>query len=184
MKLVKPALEYLDSYANALRKGWYGDHGDEKKIDRELAEIAADPMAVVARKDDPDAKGAPIEMPDGTFVPRIPGYNRWMWDGEVVGSVNFRWQNGTTDLPRTCLGHIGYSVIPAHQKKGYATCALSLILPDAWAMDMPFVELTTNVTNTASQKVIANNGGVLIKEFITEPEHGSYPSYLWRIYAP
>ena len=51
-----------------------------------------------------------VKLPDGSFVPRIPGITRWMWDGQVCGSINFRWQVGSTELPPNCLGHIGYEV--------------------------------------------------------------------------
>jgi predicted acetyltransferase len=52
-----------------------------------------------------------VALPDGTMVPRLPGFWRWLWDGEFCGSIQFRWQPGTPDLPPTCLGHIGYSVV-------------------------------------------------------------------------
>ena len=38
-------------------------------------------------------------LPDGTCVPRLPGYQRWMWDGAFAGSIGFRWQYGTVELP-------------------------------------------------------------------------------------
>ena len=27
-------------------------------------------------------------MPDGSFVPRLPGYRRWLWDGKFCGSIS------------------------------------------------------------------------------------------------
>ncbi|MBL8324802.1 MAG: GNAT family N-acetyltransferase [Rubrivivax sp.] len=32
--------------------------------------------------DDPEAKGAPVKMPDGSTKPRIPSLRRWMWLGD------------------------------------------------------------------------------------------------------
>ncbi len=175
-------MEHIDSYADALRRGWTGDTGNTKRIEAELKQIADDPELFLASKDDQQARGAAIEIADGIFAPRIPGYYRWMWDGEVSGSLNFRWQEGTTDLPPYCLGHIGYSVAPWKQNLGYATEALKQILIPAKERDMPFVELTTDIDNFASQKVIQNNGGLLIEEFSKIAEQGGAPSYRWRIY--
>ena len=78
----------------------------------ELAKIAEDPAAFVASLDDREAKAGPVTLPDGSKVPRLPGYRRWMWDGEFCGSIGFRWQKGTSALPPYVLGHIGYAVVP------------------------------------------------------------------------
>lgn len=56
---------------------------------------------------DTEARGAPITLPDGTKAARLPGYFKWLWDGEFCGSIGLRWQPGTEDLPPHCLGHIG-----------------------------------------------------------------------------
>ena len=164
MEILRPSIELLPSYAQALRQGWTGDQGDADRSLQELEVIELQPEELVASKDDPLALGGDVILDDGTNVPRLPGYYRWMWDGEVVGSINFRWVYGTTDLPDYCLGHIGYSVAPWQQKKGYATSALRQVLPSAWELDMPFVELTTNTNNLASQKVIKNLSLIHISE--------------------
>ena len=78
----------------------------------ESGDIAADPAAFVASLDDPEARGGPITLPDGSTVKRLPGYRRWMWDDGFCGSMNFRWQPGTSDLPEYVLGHLGYAVVP------------------------------------------------------------------------
>ncbi|MEI8065758.1 MAG: GNAT family N-acetyltransferase [Actinomycetes bacterium] len=182
MKLVIPSLENLPAYKAALENGWNGDNGRDRFILSELAEIETNPEEFVAKKTDQEGKGAPIVFDDGTSAPRIPGYYRWMWDDGLVGSVNFRWQPGTTDLPPYCLGHVGYSVIASHRGKGYATEALRQILPEALALGMPHIDLTTDIDNVASQKVIQKNGGVLVGEFDKPEIHGGAPSYLWRIY--
>ncbi|HSO04292.1 MAG TPA: GNAT family N-acetyltransferase, partial [Candidatus Limnocylindrales bacterium] len=69
----------------------------------------------------------------------------------------------------TCLGHIGYSVVPWKRRRGYATAALAAMLPIAAAEGLPIVDITTDVDNVASQRVILANGGVLVERF-TKPE--------------
>src|SRR5260370_1107296 len=83
--------------------------------------IAADGDAFLASLVDKEAAGDPITLPDGMTVPRLPGYRRWLWDGEFCGSIGLRWQRGTEALPPYCLGHIGYAVVPWKQGRGYAT---------------------------------------------------------------
>ena len=105
-----------------------------------------------------------------------------MWDGQVCGEINIRWKNGTTDLPPHCLGHIGYEVFSWKRKKGYATEALRQILPEAIKLGMPFVELSTDVDNLPSQRVIMNNGGVLHEIFVKPAVHGGTAGLRFRIY--
>ena len=182
MKLVVPALEYLDAYADALGRGWSPDNVRlEAAAREELAELAQSPRSFIVSLDDRAARGAPITLPDGTQVPRLPGYRRWLWDGEFCGSIGFRWQPGTSALPSHCLGHIGYAVVPWKRGLGYATRALALLLPEARQEGLPYVELTTDLENLPSQKVIAANGGVLVKQFTKDPVYGSVEALLFRI---
>ena len=51
-----------------------------------------------------------VKLPDGSLVPRLPVITRWMWDGQLCGSIYFRPQMGSTELPPHCLGHIGIEV--------------------------------------------------------------------------
>lgn len=182
MNLVVPALPYIDSYADALRRGWSPDNVRTEEAPREeLAAIDRDAAAFVVSLDDPEAKGALITLPDGTTVPRLPGYRRWIWDGELCGSIGFRWQPGTAALPAHCLGHIGYAVVPWKRRRGYASRALAMLLPDARRLGLPYVELTADPDNLPSQRVITNNGGVLVKRFRKEPAYGDVEAMLFRI---
>jgi predicted acetyltransferase len=104
-----------------------------------------------------------------------------MWDGAFCGSIGFRWQPGTTDLPPYCLGHIGYSVVSWKRRQGYATGALALLLPEAKAEGLAFVEITTDADNVASQRVITSNGGQLVERFNKPAAYGGAPSLRFRI---
>jgi predicted acetyltransferase len=159
--LFTPTLERLPGYQDALKRGWSPDNvSPERTAQRQLARIAEDPAGFVASLTDPDAKGAPITMPDGSTRPRLPGYFLWAWDGDAFcGSFSFRWQAGTSALPDYCLGHIGYSIVPWKRQRGYATAGLRLLLHQARERNLAYVELTTQPDNLASQKVILANGG-------------------------
>lgn len=172
MKLVWPSSEYLAGYAAALETGWSPDNTRPQVAQEHLAAIAKDPAAFLASLVDKEAKGPPITLPDGSTVKRLPGFHMWMWDGEFCGDVGFRWRPGTTDLPPHCLGHAGYSVVPWKRRKGYATRALALLLPEARATGLPFIEVTTDAENVASQRVIEANGGVLFERFSKPAAYG------------
>ena len=181
MKLVWPAAEYLPGYIDALERGWSPDNTRADAGKEMLELIATDPAAYLASLVDREANGDPVMLPDGSTVPRLPGYNRWIWDGEFCGVVGFRWQRGTEALPPHCLGHMGYAVVPWKRKRGYATEALRALLPDAKTEGLRYVEITTNADNVASQRVVEANGGVLVEEFIKPAQYGGARALKYRI---
>jgi predicted acetyltransferase len=182
VQLLVPSLAHLEAYADALRRGWSPDNLRlEEAAREELALIEADPEGFVVRLNDREARGGPIILPDGSQVERLPGYRRWMWDGEFCGSINFRWQPGTSALPPHCLGHIGYAVVPWKRGRGYATRALALLLPEVRKEGLDYVELTTDPDNLPSQKVITSNGGFFVKRFRKAAAYGDVEALLFRI---
>lgn len=76
---------------------------------------------------------------------------------------------------------MGYTVVPWKQRRGYATEALRLLLPEAKAEGLRHVEVTTDVGNPASQRVIEANGGVLVERFTKPPSHGGTKALRFRI---
>ena len=185
MVLVWPAREYLSSYVAALERGWSPDNVRGQVATREeLNRIAANADAFLASLVDREAIGSPITLPDGTTVPRLPGYRRWMWDAEFCGSIGFRWQRGTEALPPYWLGHIGYAVVPWKQGRGYAKRALRELLLDVKAEGLRYVEITTAPDNVASQRVIEANGGVLVEDFVTPTSLGGTRELRYRVYIP
>jgi predicted acetyltransferase len=182
MQLVVPLSQFLPSYILALERGWSADtvRGPAAAAE-ELEQIRSDPEGFIASLDDRQAKGAPIALPDGSTVPRLPGFRRWMWDGEFAGSIGFRWQPGTTELPPHCLGHIGFSVVPWKRRKGYATTALKLMLPQARAVGLSFVELTTDPENVGSQRTILACGGEFWETFIEPAQFGGQLGFRYRV---
>jgi predicted acetyltransferase len=182
LKLVRPSLRHLPLYVDALERGWSPDNMRGAEAAREeLQKIAVDPRAYVESLDDREAMGDPVVLPDGTAVPRLPGYRRWLWDGEFCGVIGLRWQPGTTALPPHCPGHIGYAVVPWKQRRGYATLALRRLLPEARDEGLSFVEIATEPSNLASQRVIEANGGVFVERFVNPVALGSTEALLYRI---
>ena len=182
MKLVWPSREYLPSYVAALERGWSPDNiRGGVAAQEELERIAGNPDAFLASLVNKEGTGDPITLPDGTKVPRLPGYRRWLWDGEFCGSIGLRWQPGTEALPPYCLGHIGYAVVPWKQGRGYATRALHEVLREAKAQGLRYVEITTAPDNAASRRVIEANGGVFVEEFVTPPAFGARRELRYRV---
>jgi len=182
IELAAPTLDRMPQFVDALRRGWSPDGARNAAAAEEaLAAIEADAASFIARQTDPEAKGLPVTLPDGSKVARIPGRHFWIWDGEFCGALGFRWQHGTASLPAHVLGHVGYSVVPWKQRQGCATGALRAVLPHARALGLPYVELTTDPDNLASQKVITANGGVLIESFNKPAAYGNTPGLRFRI---
>lgn len=182
LQLVRPLARYLPGYVNALERGWSPDNlrGDAV-IAEDLASIAAAPERFLASLTDREARGAPIVLPDGSLVARLPGFTRWLWDGEFCGVIGLRWQRGTSTLPPSCPGHIGYAVVPWKRGRGYATQALRLLLPEARAEGLEWVELSTEPGNVASQRVIEANRGVLVERFRKPASLGGSEALRYRI---
>jgi predicted acetyltransferase len=190
MELVWPSHPYLPSYIAALCTGWSPDTLRKEAAAREeLQRIERDADAFIASQVDREARGAPITLPDGSVVPRLPGYRRWLWaDDEAArgedgfcGVINLRWQHGTAALPPHVLGHIGYAVVPWKRGRGHATQALRLLLQEAGHAGLDHVILTTDPDNLASQRVIAANGGRLLERFSKPAALGGGESLRWRI---
>ena len=105
MQLVRPGFEHLASYVAALDRGWSADN--ERGVDaarEELSRIQTDAAAFLASMEDREAKGPPITLPDGSAAKRLPGFRRWLWDGEFCGSIGLRWQPGYYGTPALLSG--------------------------------------------------------------------------------
>ncbi len=180
--LVVPAKMYLDAYVAALELGWSPDNVRGKAAaDEQLKAIRQDAAAFLSQLDDPEAKGPPIALPDGRMAKRLPGFYRWIWDGEFCGSIGFRWQNGTSDLPDHVLGHIGFGVVPWKRRQGHATRALALMMDEARGHGLEYVELTTDLDNRASQQVMIANGAQMVGKFRKLDMYGGREALRFRI---
>jgi predicted acetyltransferase len=183
--LVRPGPAHLDSYIAAMRQlATMEDESFHSEQIETLDSVIADPETFLTGLDDPEGLGPPVKLPDGTSAPRLPGFHRWMWDGEVCGTIAFRWQPGSTNLPPYCLGHIGYGVFPWKRRRGYASSALRQMISEVTPLGLPFVEVVTDLDNSASQGVILNNGGELVEQFSKPAPSGGGEAVRFRIGIP
>jgi predicted acetyltransferase len=183
MELVQGAHDHLPSYVAALRAGWSADNvRGSVAAQEELLRIEADPDAFLASLHDPDARGPLVTLPDGSKVRRIPGYRKWMWDGEFCGSIGLRWVPGTQELPAHVLGHVGYAVVPWKQGRGYAKQALGALAAEAKALGLEYIEMTTDPDNIASQRVMLACGAVLVDRFHKPAVYGGIDGLRYRLF--
>jgi predicted acetyltransferase len=181
--LVTPDLSRLPAFVAAIERGWSPDNvsGEPGRL-AILRRVAGDPERFLAAAEDPEGRAGPITLPDGRQVERLPGLQRWLWDGEFCGALGLRWtRGGAAELPAHVLGHAGYAVVPWKRGRGYATAGLRLLLPLAAAQGLPYIELTTDPDNIPSQRVILANGGRLLGKFIKPEAYGATEGLRFRI---
>lgn len=183
--LLWPSMACLPGYAAALRRGWSPNTTRDVTAE-ELAKIGADAAGFIAALVDREARGEPIMLPDGSHVPRLPGFRQFIWDQAAdafCGIVSLRWQKGTTELPPHVLGHLGYSVVPWQQRRGIGARALALLLAQIprEVPELDHVIVTTDIANTASQKVILANGGELLGHYTQPQSYGGGEGLRYRI---
>lgn len=72
-------------------------------------------------------------------------------------------------------------MVPWKRRLGYATRALQLLLPEVPREGLPYVELTTDADNLASERAIRANGGELVERFSKPAGYGGAESLRFRI---
>lgn len=180
MDLVKPGLDYLPSYVDALKRGWSPDGTCEGAQER-LKRIAGDCEEFLAAELDPHQAGVTVRLPNGSRIPCPPGVARWIWDGEFCGRIWLRWSGTGVELPPYWLGHVAYEVVPWKQGRGYATDALRHMLPEARSLGLPYIDVVAGIDNVGSQRVIVSNGGVLVERLGKSSTNGGGEAFRYRI---
>ena len=71
--------------------------------------------------------------------------------------------------------------MPWLRRRGVATAALALLLPETRQRGLAHVELTTDADNLPSQAVILRNGGVLVERFRKPDTYGAGEALRYRI---
>jgi predicted acetyltransferase len=182
MELLTPSVEISESYFEALAKGYVDKSRGKKATVKDIPAIKNDFTAFVSSFDDLEPTVDLMTLSNGDKVERLPSITRWIWDEGFSGTISFRWQKGTNDLPYYCLGHIGYEVVEWKRNKGLATFAVKSMCEIAKKMEMSFIEVVTDIDNAKSQRVIVKSNGVLIELFV-KPKHLEQTlSIRYRIY--
>jgi predicted acetyltransferase len=88
--------------------------------------------------------------------------------GTIVGRASIRHE--LNDFLAREGGHIGYGVLPAHRRRGYATEILRQALVVARAAGTERVLVTCDDDNLASAKVIEGHGGVFESTIVSEED--------------
>jgi predicted acetyltransferase len=157
ISLIRPSLDWLPFYEDALARGWSPntDQDVSREQLRQLRQLRRNPERFLH-----DLYNSPmVRLADGREVPRLPAHDFWISDGEFCGRIGFRFQRGTEELPNAIYGHIGYTIVPWKQRRGYATQALRMILPVCRSEGFSRVLITCDDDNEGSRKVILANGG-------------------------
>ena len=173
MKLVVPSLAELPQYADALGRGFHPDNiRKEAAAQEELVRIAADPAAFVASLTDREARGGPVKLADGTTVPRLPGYRRWILGRRVLRPDRPALAARHVDVAAVCPGSLRLRRRALETAQGLRHQGAGA--PAAGGPprgNLEYIELTTDPDNLVSQKVITANGGVLVERFHADRQH-------------
>ena len=168
LRLDAPNLDDVAGYVAALETGWSPDTTRDVSGEH-LAIYRRDPAALIHELTRQDGT---ITLASGDVVPRLPSRVFWISDGEFCGSINLRFVPGSDDLPPQVPGHIGYAVVPWKQRRGYASWALSVLLPVARVNGLRRLQLICDESNEPSRKVIIANGGVLVQRDMVDNDKG------------
>jgi len=158
LQLVKPAQEYYDEYVS-----FYEEWKNSKEpivpwvVDKEPYDFAAYLHFLESEVDE--------NILPADFVPHTTYWLR-REDGRIVGAVNIR--HRLNDRLLRVGGHIGYGIRPSERQKGYATAILAMSLDITRELGLKKVLVVCDSWNTASEKTILKNGGVLESDYTEE----------------
>jgi predicted acetyltransferase len=159
--LVEPSLANLSGFEEALAKGWSPDprrQQDNAYVKAKLGMLRHDRADFLARLTSGDIVATSTSDREPQRMVLRPF---WIWDGEFCGYITFRHLPETSRLPLQVPGHVGYSIVPWKQGRGYATQALQLLLPFAEQTGFEKISVICNQDNLASKRVIEKAGGML-----------------------
>ena len=93
-------------------------------------------------------------------VGRVPQTMYWLYvDDKPVGFIKIR--HYLNDYLEKRGGHMGYTISPKYQSRGYATKMVELALIEAKKLGIGNLLITCEKDNLASRRVAEKNGGIL-----------------------
>lgn len=144
----------------------------EGEDNRWLADYQGQPFAEVAEKLKCWKTGK--KLPDD-WVPASTFF--LMYAGKFIGQASIRHE--LNDFLLRIGGHIGYYIRADERGKGYGSLILGLALAKARRIGLKRVLITCDEGNTASQKIIEKNGGLL--ENVEPTENGPPKRRYWIV---
>jgi predicted acetyltransferase len=163
--LVKPSVQYKDSFIAAIREFKAEEEQYFSIVERiDVEEIEQDFAAYVE---------VCLSESDKPLKPKwVKATHSWLVEGdEVLGLINIR--HDLNDNLRRTGGHIGVGVRPSQRRKGYASLMTRQALIEARKVGLTKVMFACKVENTGSQKILKSFGAVLeniVKTHETDPE--------------
>ncbi len=165
LTLIKPAVEYEESYRSYIR-----ELGDSERYPFPLDFEFDDFSELVTRLNN---FSLGIGLPDGG----VPNTTFWLVDnGEIVGVSSLR--HRMTDRLERLGGHIGFGVRPSAQGRGIAKELLKQTLREAGHLGISEVLVICLKENIASSRVIRANGGRLESEYAVPEYSGLLQRYV------
>ena len=150
--LVKPDLIYFEQYRE-MYKEWEDEEHINPWFFKTKCETLEDFADFIQRIDDFEHGNADKQYASQTAYFVIDENDR------LIGGASLRHYLTVDGYKRG--GHIGYGVRPSERRKGYATEILKLTLKESKMLRLYKVLLTALESNTGSNKVIRNCGGIL-----------------------
>lgn len=177
MKLVRPSLEYKESFIEAVNEG-FSLSSLKALSDEEKQKINNDFEDFFRDKYEKKFSPAQILCEDGNYYDKVPDTTYWLVDnGEFIGQFSLR--HFLTEFLSKHGGHIGYVIRPSKRKMGYATKGLGLVLEEAKKLGLDKVMITAMEWNEGSWKAIEKNGGELesVLSMPWDPEGVKFKKY-------
>jgi predicted acetyltransferase len=167
LKLLKPSVEFKDSYIAALRE--FQKEGLPWVMHLDPEELSKNFSTFVEKENS--------KMTAWTKDAPVPQTELWaILDGEYVGRIAIRHELNE-DL-KIMGGHIGYDTRPSFRGRGIASAMLREALPVAKSLGISEALLTCNDNNLASIRIIEKNGGEL-RETKLQYSGGPMKRYYW-----
>lgn len=152
LHLVKPDLTYFEPYKD-LHLEWMGQEHIHPWFFKTRCNTLQDFADFIQMLDDYEKGTVDQQYASQTSYFVVDDHDR------LIGGVSIR--HYLTVPGYKYGGHIGYGVRPSERRKGYGTAILKLALEETKALKIYKVLLTALDTNTASNRVIQNCGGIL-----------------------